>query len=70
VAYLFGVYDRETYLKTLFALTYCQHGGSGLHLSLSDVYSLPLDELEWWTEELHSRRRAEAEAIRRASKKK
>lgn len=49
-------------------LCYKQHGGSGFNFSKRDVAEMELDEIEFYLGWLEDRRKAEADAIRKASK--
>lgn len=53
-----------------FELCYSQHGGSGLNFTRSDVLEMELDEIDHYLETLDRRRNTEADAIKKASKKK
>lgn len=51
-------------------LCYTEHGGSGFSFTRADVFDMGIDEAEKLRDWLYDRRKKEAEAIRRASKKK
>lgn len=52
-----------------FELCYSQHGGSGLNFTRADIQDMDLGEIDHYLETLDTRRKREADAIKKASKK-
>jgi hypothetical protein len=67
---LFPQYEEGFFREVIFALSYTQHGGSGLGWTRTEVLSLPVSEAIWYVERLLKERKAESKAIRAASQKK
>ncbi len=65
---LFPRIEREWLREVTFALTYKQHGGSGLNFSLSEVLDLDFGDMLWFLERLNEQRASEARAIREQSR--
>jgi len=66
---LFGSFDLDDFWSLVFELLYTQHGGSGLGLTMTDIWELPIERLQFFYDELSSHRRSEANALRSAAKK-
>lgn len=52
----------------VFQLCYIQHGGSGLGWEPSAVLDLPLGRATWYLDRLWQERKAESDAMKKASK--
>jgi hypothetical protein len=68
VAELFPHVDPEEVASNIAELCWIQHGGSGLNITWGEAHDLTWDELIMLVNEVHKRREAEANAIRKASK--
>jgi hypothetical protein len=53
----------------VFQLLYTQHGGSGLHLTLTEVMELDMDRMGWLLERLGDQRKKEAREIEQAARR-
>lgn len=55
--------------EIIFALSYLQHGGSGLGWSPSEIEALDLNRALWFVDRLAEERQREAKAIKEASRR-
>jgi hypothetical protein len=60
--------ERDDFWEGVFQLLYTQHGGSGLHMTLTEVMELELDRFNWLLERLDEQRQREAWALRQAAR--
>ncbi len=60
---------RDDFWEGVFQLLYTQHGGSGLHLTLTEVMELELDRFNWLLERLEEQRQREARALLQAARR-
>jgi hypothetical protein len=65
---IFPPFESDWFRKATAALCYSEHGGSGYGFTRADVLAMDLDDVEFFLEWLEDRRRAEATAIRKASR--
>jgi hypothetical protein len=61
--------SRDDFWEGVFQLLYTQHGGSGLHLTLTEVMELELDRFNWLLERLEEQRQREARALLEAARR-
>ena len=60
--------EEDDLWEAIFGLLYQQHGGSGLHLGLSDIMELDLRRIQWLLERLETQREREARALEAAGR--
>jgi len=60
---------EEDFWESVFQLLYTQHGGSGLHLTLSEVMELEMNRMQWLLERLGEQRKKEAHEIEQAARR-
>ena len=63
---LFPDVDRTALLEGIFALSWCQHGGSGLGWTRTEIMNLDIHEFRWLLDRVASQRAREARELRRA----
>lgn len=61
--------SHEDLLELVFPVCWIEHGGSGLNLAFHEAFQCTLSDLHWLRERATKERKAEAEAIRNASKR-
>jgi hypothetical protein len=59
--------EPDDFWEGVFQLLYTQHGGSGLHMTLTEVMELELDRFNWLLERLDEQRQREARALLQAA---
>lgn len=59
----------EAWRESLFQLSWQQHGGSGLAVTLRDAMDLPAADRDWLLERIGQQRAQEARELEKAAKK-
>ena len=60
---------KEHWREALFQLCWTQHGGSGLHCSITEALDLDISERDWMLERIEEQRKKEAAELRKAARK-
>ena len=53
----------------MFQVCWRQHGGSGLGVSMSEVFAMPISDRDWLIDRIGQQRGREAKEIEKASKR-
>ena len=66
---IWPVIEAKHWREALFQLCWTQHGGSGLHCSITEALDLDISERDWMLERIEEQRKKEAAELRKAARK-